>query len=51
MDLFVYYDYLGRFSLLRMASSVLTVGVLALLFSDWGKKHYRVLRMAWYWIP
>jgi len=51
MDLFVYYDKLGEFSLLRLASSILTVGVLVLLFTQWGKRHYRFLRMAWYWIP
>jgi len=51
MDLFVYYDHLGRFSLVRLASSLLTVIVLLLLFSQWGKRHYRFLRMAWYWIP
>ena len=30
---------------------LLTVGVLALLMSRWAEKYYRVLRMAWYWIP
>src|SRR5204863_6725707 len=36
---------------LRLMSGLLTVIVFALLRSEWGQKHYRVLRMAWYWIP
>ncbi len=51
MDLFVYRDHVPEFSLLRLASSLLTIGVLVLLFTHWGKRHYRFLRMAWYWIP
>ena len=51
MDYFVYPQQLWPFFRLRLASGLLTVGVLALLMSRWGQKYYRVLRMAWYWIP
>ncbi len=51
MDYFVYPKHLWQFFQLRLASGLLTVGVLALLMSRWGQKYYRALRMAWYWIP
>ncbi len=51
MDYFVYPQHLWPFFQLRLASGLLTGGVLALLMSRWGQKYYRVLRMAWYWIP
>ena len=51
MDYFVYPEHLVPFLELRVASGLLTVIVLGLLMSSWGQKHYRVLRMAWYWIP
>src|SRR5947199_2004021 len=51
MDYFVYPQHLWPFFQLRLASGLLTVGVLALLMSRWAEKYYRVLRMAWYWIP
>src|SRR6266436_2523369 len=51
MDYFVYRQHLWEFFQLRVVSSLLTVIVLAMLMSRWGQKYYRVLRMAWYWIP
>ena len=51
MDYFVYPERFWEFFRLRMASSVLTVLVLGLLNSQRGQNLYRVLRMAWYWIP
>lgn len=51
MDYFVYPDRFWEFFRLRLASSVLTVLVLGLLNSSRGQRFYRVLRMAWYWIP
>lgn len=51
MDWFVYPDRLAEFFLLRLLSGVLTFGVFLLLGSGFGKRHYRWLRMAWYWIP
>jgi len=51
MDYFVYKKHLWAFFQLRLVSGLLTVVVLALLMSQWGRKYYRVLRMAWYWIP
>ena len=51
MDFFMYRDLFWPFFQLRMASSLLTLGVLALLMSRWAESHYRLLRMAWYWIP
>lgn len=53
MDFFMYRhkDLLWPFFQLRMASAVLTLLVLAALFSKHATKHYRVLRMAWYWVP
>lgn len=51
MDFFVYRDHLWDFFQLRMASAFLTLGVFALAFTKWGERHYRVLRVAWYWIP
>jgi signal transduction histidine kinase len=51
MDYFVYRARLWDFCKWRLASAVLTAGVLGLLMSRWGERHYRWLRMAWYWIP
>jgi two-component system sensor histidine kinase PhcS len=53
MDFFMYKDkdLLWPFFLLRMGSAVLTLIVLAALLSKIAEKYYRVLRMAWYWIP
>jgi signal transduction histidine kinase len=51
MDFFVYRDKLWEFFPLRLGSAFLTLIVLALLLTRHGQKHYRVLRMAWYWIP
>ena len=53
MDFYMYKDkaLLWPFFQLRMASAVLTLLVLAALYSKHAIKHYRVLRMAWYWIP
>lgn len=53
MDFFMYKEkgLLWPFFQLRMASGVLTLLVLAVLFSKYASKCYRVLRMAWYWIP
>jgi signal transduction histidine kinase len=51
MDYFKYPEHLWGFFQLRLASGVLTLGVFALLMTASGEKHYRVLRMAWYWIP
>jgi signal transduction histidine kinase len=51
MDLFKYEEKLWLFFWLRIASGVLTMGVLGLLFSRWRDRYYRILRMAWYWIP
>jgi len=52
MDYFMYREqHLWDFFLLRLASSVLTIGVLGLLMSRKAERYYRALRMAWYWIP
>ncbi len=52
MDHFMYRDRdLTHFFHLRLISGLLTIGVFALLMSRHAEKHYRVLRMAWYWIP
>lgn len=51
MDYFVYPAHFWEFFRLRLASSVLTVFVLGALNSQRWQKHYRLLRMAWYWIP
>jgi signal transduction histidine kinase len=51
MDLFTYKDRFWDFMPLRLASGFLTVLVMALLMTKWGERHYRVLRMSWYWIP
>ena len=51
MDYFVYKKHLWDFFQLRLGSSILTLIVLLLLLRPWGQKHYRALRMAWYWIP
>jgi signal transduction histidine kinase len=51
MDLFKYEEKLWPFFWLRLASGILTLGVLGLLYSRWRDRYYRILRMAWYWIP
>ncbi len=51
MDYFVYRPRLWDFCKWRLASALLTAAVLGLLMSRWGERHYRVLRVAWYWIP
>ena len=51
MDFFMYREHLWDFFHLRVASGVLTLVVLIALLSKVGEKYYRVLRMAWYWIP
>jgi signal transduction histidine kinase len=51
MDYFTYNKHVVDFLQLRLMSSFLTLIVLMLLLTKWGERHYRVLRMAWYWIP
>jgi signal transduction histidine kinase len=51
MDYFMYHDHLWQFFQLRLASGITTAGVFGLLMSRWSTQLYRVLRMAWYWIP
>ena len=51
MDFFMYKEQLWDFFPLRVASGVLTLLVLIVLHSKSAEKFYRVLRMAWYWIP
>jgi two-component system sensor histidine kinase PhcS len=51
MDFFMYRSQLWDFFQLRLASGILTLVVLAFLMSKHAAQHYRVLRMAWYWIP
>jgi signal transduction histidine kinase len=51
MDYFVYPNRFWEFFRLRLASSVLTVFVFAMLNGQAFQRHYRALRMAWYWIP
>jgi signal transduction histidine kinase len=51
MDFFTYRKHLGDFVQLRLSSSLLTLIVLMLMLTKWGERHYRTLRMAWYWIP
>jgi signal transduction histidine kinase len=51
MDFFVYDSKIKDFFQLRLISALLTVIVLALLFTRHSQKYYRALRMAWYWIP
>src|SRR5438132_9600589 len=51
MDYFTYPSQLWPFFQLRVTSALLTVIVLALLFTKHAEKYYRFLRMAWYWIP
>lgn len=53
MDYFMYRHehLLWPFFQLRLGSAIFTAGVLGLLMSRWAEKYYRVLRVAWYWIP
>lgn len=53
MDFFMYKDkgLLLPFFQLRLGSAILTLAVLAMLMSKAGAKYYRVLRVAWYWVP
>ena len=52
MDYFMYRQQdLKSFFQLRLISGFLTIGVYALLVSKFADRYYRVLRMAWYWIP
>jgi len=51
MDYFTYNKHVVNFLQLRLISSFLTFIVLMLLMTKWGERHYRALRMAWYWIP
>jgi signal transduction histidine kinase len=58
LDYFVYYrnrpdgaELLRRFFELRVLCSLLVGVVLALFWTNFGKKHYRVLGMTWYMLP
>jgi signal transduction histidine kinase len=51
MDFFTYKSHLVDFFQWRLMSSCLTLIVFTLLMTKWGERHYRLLRVAWYWIP
>jgi signal transduction histidine kinase len=58
LDYFVYYrnrpdgaELLRTFFELRVLCSLLVGAVLALFWTNFGKKHYRVLGMTWYMLP
>ncbi len=51
LDWFVYPEKLWVFFQLRIFCSVLVGVVLALFFTNFGRKHYRVLGMTWYMLP
>jgi signal transduction histidine kinase len=51
LDYFVYPDQLWSFLELRLLCSLLVGGVLALFYTPFGKRHYRVLGQIWYLLP
>lgn len=51
LDHFVYPEHVWDFLRFRMASAVLTMVVFYFLHSRWAQSYYRILRLAWYWIP
>ncbi len=51
LDYFTYPEHLLLFSLLRLAVVALTLGILALLFTDFGRRQVRSLTMLWLLIP
>ncbi len=51
MDHFVYPGHMMGFFELRLISALLTGIVFLLLLTERGQRHYRILAVAWYWIP
>ncbi|MBW0170776.1 MAG: sensor histidine kinase [Hydrogenophaga sp.] len=51
LDYFSYPERLLEFSLLRLLVVLLTLGVLRLLFTDFGRLHVRSLTMLWLLLP
>ena len=51
LDFFSYPDQLGNFLSLRLSVAMLTGGVLALLFTPFGRAQVRVLTMVWLLLP
>ena len=51
LDYFSYPDRLLEFTLLRLLVVALTLGVLRLLFTDFGREHVRSLTMLWLLLP
>ncbi|WP_066267749.1 sensor histidine kinase [Hydrogenophaga palleronii] len=51
LDYFSYPDRLLEFTLLRLLVVVLTLGVLRLLFTPFGRRHVRPLTMFWLMLP
>ncbi len=51
LDYFTYPDRLTEFTALRLLVSLLTLGVFALLFSGFGRRHVRSLTMLWLLMP
>ncbi|MDB6024878.1 MAG: integral rane sensor hybrid histidine kinase [Verrucomicrobiales bacterium] len=51
LDYFVYPHKVWSFLQARLFCSLLVGVVLALFFTSFGKKHYRVLGMTWYMLP
>jgi len=51
LDYFSYPDRLLEFFFLRVLVVVLTLGVLLLLFTDFGRRHVRSLTMLWLLLP
>jgi len=51
LDYFTYPQRLLEFSMLRLAVVVLTLGILWVLFSGFGRRHVRSLTMLWLLLP
>ena len=51
LDYFSYPERLLEFTLLRLLVVLLTLGVLRLLFTDFGRRHVRSLTMLWLLLP
>lgn len=51
LDYFSYPDRLGEFALIRLATTGLIFSILAVLYTAFGRRHVRVLTMAWLLLP